>query len=145
GTILPLVLVGAVPPGGRGTGAAVGRIYAVNTVGAIVGSLLTGFVLIPTLGTQVTLLGATGVLAATGLVFALTPPRLAWLPAAAALGAVGIVLGVVLRPAWNYQDLQTSVAEPGRLPSGAIHQLTDPRERILYAREGPTASVLASQ
>jgi spermidine synthase len=145
GTILPLVLVGVVPPGGRGTGAAVGRIYAVNTAGAIAGSLLTGFVLIPTLGTQATLLGATLVLTATGLAFALTPPRPAWLPAAAAVGAVAIALGMLLRPAWNFQDLQAGVAEPGRLASDAIHQLTDPRERVLYAREGPTASVLANQ
>ena len=37
------------PP--EGTGANVGRIYAINTLGAILGAILGGFVLLPFLGT----------------------------------------------------------------------------------------------
>src|SRR5439155_758012 len=40
GTILPLVIVGAVPPDAERTGGVVGRVYAVNTVGAILGAML---------------------------------------------------------------------------------------------------------
>src|SRR5207245_2452121 len=56
GTILPLVLVGAVSGDHHRTGPLVGRLYAVNTVGAIVGAVFTGFVAIPRFGSQTTLL-----------------------------------------------------------------------------------------
>jgi TPR repeat protein/spermidine synthase len=70
GAIFPIAtrLVGAAAPGAEGARAsedaprigaevAVGRLYAFNTLGNITGSLLTGFVLIPTLGTRTTFLG----------------------------------------------------------------------------------------
>ena len=52
-------------------GRAVGGVYAVNTVGAIVGSFLGGFVLIPTLGMQRTLLGLVALSLALALAYAL--------------------------------------------------------------------------
>jgi spermidine synthase len=146
GTILPLVLIGVLPAGAHGTGPAVGRIYAVNTCGAILGAILGGFVLIPSVGTAATLAGMAAVLAATGVAFAFREPRPAWLPAAATVAALAIGVGILLRPAWNFQDLQAGVHEPGRLAEGtATKQLTDPGDRLLYAREGATASVLASE
>jgi spermidine synthase len=146
GTILPLALVGLRPRDAAGTAPAVGRVYAVNTVGAIVGSLLTGFVLIPTLGTQTTLLGVAAVSGATGLVVALRAAGPAWIRPLAFGGAALVVVGIVFRPAWNYADLHTGVAEPGRLPEdAAIHGLSDPAEKVLYVREGPTASVYVSE
>ena len=145
GTILPFVLIGVLPAGAHGTGPAVGRIYAVNTCGAILGAILGGFVLIPAVGTAATLGGMAAVLAATGVGFALRPPRPAWLPAVAVAAALAIAAGIALRPAWNFQDLQAGVHEPGRLEEGAVHRLTDPAQRLLYAREGATASVLVSE
>jgi spermidine synthase len=145
GTVLPLVLIGALPAGVHGTGPAVGRIYAFNTCGAIVGAILGGFVLIPTVGTAATLSGMAVLLAATGVAFAFRPPRPAWLPAAAVVAALAIGGGAVLRPAWNFQDLQAGVFEPGRLHEGAAQGVAEPGQRVLYAREGATASVLASE
>ncbi|MFQ5521665.1 MAG: fused MFS/spermidine synthase, partial [Candidatus Methylomirabilia bacterium] len=60
--IVPTLLIGATLPcavriAARGVsqvGSDVGSIYAVNTLGAIVGTLLAGFVLIPAVGVQVT-------------------------------------------------------------------------------------------
>src|SRR5262245_55415630 len=43
GTILPLALAAVVPRDGAGTGPAVGRLYAINTLGAILGAILAGF------------------------------------------------------------------------------------------------------
>ena len=59
---LPTVFLGAALPlataicarGLATLGDMVGRVYAVNTLGAILGSLVTGFVLIPTVGMQAT-------------------------------------------------------------------------------------------
>src|SRR5439155_1215746 len=60
GTVLPLVLVGALDRAGERAGPVVGRLYAVNTAGAIVGAVLTGFYLIPHLGSEAALLAVAG-------------------------------------------------------------------------------------
>jgi len=149
GTVLPLALVGAVPRGGSATGAAVGRLYATNTLGAILGALLVGFVLIPVVGTKTTLLGVAAIAAAMGLTFAAAPPRTPWLVSLGAAAAILVVTGVGLAPAWNYQDLHTGVAEPvGGQSAEAltrIDTLTDTREKLLFQREGATASVLVRE
>lgn len=61
--------VAAVTGGSRAVGRDVGRLYAINTVGAILGAALTGFVLLPLLGIAVTilLLGAIQLLAGVAL------------------------------------------------------------------------------
>ena len=64
--ILPTTLMGGTFPlvtriyvqGGQ-TGRQLGTLYAANTVGAILGSFLTGFVLIPWIGRQDSILAAT--------------------------------------------------------------------------------------
>ncbi|HUU14464.1 MAG TPA: fused MFS/spermidine synthase [Terriglobia bacterium] len=57
-------------------GARVGGVYAANTVGAILGSVLTGFVVLPHLGSLSTLRAAATVNLALGLGFALVLVRL---------------------------------------------------------------------
>src|SRR5438034_10613466 len=54
GMTFPL-LTDLVAPRDSARGAAVGRAYALNTLGSIVGAVLTGFVLVVTLGTDLTL------------------------------------------------------------------------------------------
>jgi spermidine synthase len=140
GTILPLVLVGAVPRREH-AGPAVGRIYAVNTLGAIAGAILAGFLFVPVFGTQWTLLGIAASGAALGIAFAFTRPRPEWLPAAALGVTTLIALGIALRPTWNYQQLHSGVFEPAR-------RLTEDQTApllTLYHREGPTASVLVEE
>src|SRR5881409_245028 len=68
GMTFPL-LTDLVAPPGAARGADVGRAYALNTLGSIVGAVLTGFVLVITLGTDLTLRLGLGVnvLAALGL------------------------------------------------------------------------------
>ena len=149
GTVLPLTLVGAVPRDGAQTGAAVGRLYATNTIGAILGALLSGFFLIPVLGTRTTLLGVAAIATAVGLAFVASRPRPRWLPPVGAVAAALVVAGIARAPAWNYQDLHTGVAEPLSGLSGTqlsqITRLADPRERVLFQREGATASVLVRE
>jgi spermidine synthase len=116
GTILPLALAAVVPREGAGTGSAVGRLYALNTLGAILGSILAGFLLVPRLGTETTILGVTVVAALIGLAFALTTPAPRWLRPAGLVAAALVAAGVALRPTWNFHDLHSGVAEPGRFP-----------------------------
>lgn len=71
GASFPLALASATSPG-QDPGRTVGRVYAANTVGAIVGSLAFSMILIPGMGTQ----GSERVmiaLAAAGAVLALVP------------------------------------------------------------------------
>ncbi len=58
GTVMPLVLVWAGARSGNASVRLVGRSYAVNTMGAIVGAFGAGFVLIPKVSTRFTILFA---------------------------------------------------------------------------------------
>jgi len=149
GTVLPLALVGAVPRDGSATGAAVGRLYATNTAGAILGALLVGFVLIPVVGTRATLLGVAAIATAMGLAFVAARPRPRWLAPLGAAASILVGTGIGLAPAWNYQDLHTGVAEPIGGQSAAtlthIDTLTEEHEKLLFQREGATASVLVRE
>src|SRR6185295_11903897 len=101
GAIFPLsVRVAAVDL--ASVGRDVGSAYALNTLGAIVGSFLSGFVVVPALGLQrgiyVTVLAG---LTLAALLFAVAPGlasgrRLAGMATAVALAAAGLVL-----PRWN--------------------------------------------
>ncbi|HET7790511.1 MAG TPA: fused MFS/spermidine synthase [Gemmatimonadales bacterium] len=66
GMTFPVLTDVAAPPAG-GSGAQVGRAYALNTIGSILGAALTGFVLVRALGTERTLRVGLGVNAAAGL------------------------------------------------------------------------------
>jgi spermidine synthase len=149
GTVLPLALVGTVPRDGSDTGAAVGRLYATNTVGAILGAFLVGFVLIPVVGTKTTLLGVAALATAMGLAFVAARPRPSWLVPVGAVASILVGAGIGLAPAWNYQDLHTGVAEPLSGQSGEalarVDTLTDRGEKLLFQREGATASVLVRE
>jgi spermidine synthase len=142
GTILPLALTGTLASDPRGAGTAVGRIYAVNTAGAIAGSILGGFLLIPVLGAQITLLGIAGLAALTGGVLALSADRPRWLTGVAVAAGGVVALAMLTRPQWNVLDLHAGVFEPGRLTDPGSGTLSDPGARVLFHREGRTASVL---
>jgi spermidine synthase len=137
GAVLPLVMAAVVPPGAHGAGAAVGTIYAVNTVGAIIGAVAGGFVLVPALGAQTTLLAVVLVAAGMGTAFALAGGRRRWAP----LGIViAVVLGVALRPDWHQKALSSGVFEPGRLGEG-VAGLERTDDHLLFYEEGRTATV----
>jgi spermidine synthase len=119
---VPTVFLGAAFPaaarlaaGSAHVGRAVGAVAAVNTAGGVLGSLLTGFVLVPWLG----LVRAIGTLAVTGAVLAGIAVlkggrRDRW----SAIGAVAIVLAVATLAALTPRDrLATLLAESrgGRL------------------------------
>jgi len=80
-----------------------GSVYAVNTLGAILGSLTAGFVLVPRLGTQTSILIAVGLnMAAAGAILVRSPgfsrPKLG----AGALAVAGVALLVWLpSPRWD--------------------------------------------
>jgi spermidine synthase len=147
GTILPLSLAGSLPRPAHGTGGIVGRVYAVNTVGAIAGAVLTGFVLIPSFGTQRTLLLVVLLSCAMALLLLVAPDvgtpanRRAtptWLRLLVATGVAVAVGAAWVPPVWKHSRLHAGVFEPTR----DIGELLDSGERVLYQREGRSASVV---
>jgi hypothetical protein len=72
-------------------GAVAGRLYALSTVGSLVGTFLSALVTIPSIGTQRTLLAAAALVALSGA--GLLGRR--WLVLAAALGG-GVLLAKVV-------------------------------------------------
>ncbi|TMA37638.1 MAG: hypothetical protein E6J79_09875 [Deltaproteobacteria bacterium] len=142
GTILPLVLVGAVSAERHRTGPVVGRLYAVNTIGAIVGAIFTGFVAIPRFGSQTTLLAIAVAGALIGLAFALVVPRSPARTTAAVVGVALVVAGVVVRPGWHQVSLNAGVFEAG---ADEARQTVRRKGQLLFHREGPTATVVVMQ
>ena len=101
---LPTLLMGATFPlvtrlylGRDDTGSRLGRLYTANTVGAILGSFLTGFLLLPWIGRQNSILAATFVNLAATLVLVIV---IGWRGFAPRLRAALAVLIVLLVPAW---------------------------------------------
>jgi spermidine synthase len=152
GMVMPLVLVWASTEG-KNAVARVGRSYAINTVGAIAGAFLTGFILIPKASTRFTLLfAATCCLIVAGIAY--RPVSSGGDPAlkrslAIGLTFVSIIVFFVVAPRMNLADLsigaydslvrviaktREGVTENGATERPNVHEL------LMY-EEGATATV----
>ncbi|MEM7449639.1 MAG: fused MFS/spermidine synthase [Myxococcota bacterium] len=134
---LPSILMGATYPAlaratvqrssGQSVGASVGQLYAYNTTGAVVGSLLAGFILIPILGAMWSL----ELLATANLVLGLTA---LWQRTAKRLlvliSALGAALLFTSKAGVSVRDIYQA-----RLPEGST---------IVHLEEGRTATVMVA-
>ncbi|MDA1184495.1 MAG: fused MFS/spermidine synthase [Acidobacteria bacterium] len=143
GASFPLAL-GAVALRGQDPGRLVGGVYAANTVGAIVGALVTGLVLLGTVGSQVTqqiLIGfaaISGVLLLVGVTPAAGARGVLSIPAAATV-VVGACAAAVLL-AGTVPPLPGLLVAYGRYAATwfGINQ-------VIYVGEGVTAAVAVSR
>ena len=133
--------------------AAVGTPYAVNTLGAITGSVVAGFILVPTLGVEGTLRAAVGGSAA--LAFAVvawdrcraqeTPanPAGPWRRWGAAGLAAALALAAAALPGWDQRILTSGVAIYGNtyLATDGGFRSALAGERLLFYRDGIGATV----
>lgn len=132
--LVPTLLIGATFPvaariyaGALGNvGARMGRLYSLNTIGAMLGSFITGFGLIPLLGLQHAALLLAGLNLALGAVAVMFVPRRASWPALGIIAAA--VLAAFLLPPGIYLGFR----------EGAIPQL-------IFYREGVDATVSVFQ
>jgi spermidine synthase len=151
GATFPCAVALAARPGDHASGA-VGTPYAVNTLGAIAGTVVAGFLLVPTLGVEGTLRAAVGGSAALALALvawdrwqphgsrAAGGPWRRWgaagLAAAAALAAAAL-------PGWDRRVLTSGVAIYGNTylaTAGGLHSALA-GERLLSYRDGIGATV----
>ncbi|MDP3921076.1 MAG: fused MFS/spermidine synthase [Candidatus Omnitrophota bacterium] len=128
-------------------GTEVGAAYFFNTIGAILGSALTGFLIIPAIGIQKTLLTAGLINAGVGVTaFFLHRPNFVWKRLAAGTSlflAVGIAVSLV-KP-WNLSvmDSSDSVTKPWK-SVGLSHeefQRNFLNRGTLFHKDGPSATV----
>ncbi len=140
GTILPLVIIASLSKGARNTGSAIGTLYAINTVGGILGAVLGGFLFIPSFGSQDTLLGIAVTGAVMGLIFATRAEPSWWLIGGSLASVLIVTVSALTRPSWDLKPLNAAVFE--RRLTYRIDTLTRPTAKVLYHREGPTATVM---
>lgn len=148
GWVFPLVLEAA--GGARATAASsVGRIYAANTLGTIVGAAAGGFLLIPMFGVGATLVGVAMVqlLLGAALLPGATVGTSGLRRGLAAAFVASALLCVLFRPGWDvllmnsgvYLYVQDSDEKAGW--KGFIDEVRKNKE-IVYVRDGLTTSVV---
>ncbi|MBI4609854.1 MAG: fused MFS/spermidine synthase [Candidatus Rokubacteria bacterium] len=148
GAVFPVVVQMLGGPASRNVGEQVGRAYAANTAGAVLGAFLGGFLLLPnigiagslTLGIALSLVVALGLLVASGR---------HWRGASV---TTALLLSVpLLAPRWEALAMSAGVYKEAPLylslyssPRDVFSRLL-PQFRLLYYREGPTATVAVTE
>ena len=152
GALFPLVvkIAGTLKPG---VAEPAGQVYAANTVGAILGAFLAGYLLIRALGVENSLRLATGLSVAVGLVWLLVSGagsfRFLRLPLAGTLAAAAAA-GLILVPRWDPLLMNSGPYLYARLFETQLQQGIGIREilsndELLFYREGVEATVSVVQ
>ncbi|HKA32391.1 MAG TPA: fused MFS/spermidine synthase, partial [Candidatus Binatia bacterium] len=128
-------------------GASVGTSYAANTLGAIIGAFAGGFIFIPYIGVQNSIILAVVLNLLIGSMLMVADPRLSQAPRVAIGAAVlaGIVLIYIGTPAWDRSVMTSGVTvysdryESLHTDSLRVEEMR--RDDILFYKEGLTATV----
>ena len=119
-----------------------GIVYAVNTIGAVSGSLAAGFFLIPRFGLQPTLTLVSGCLIAAALAVIGWGPLSRNARLAGSLAAAGAVALLVASPPWDRELLASGVYMYAPYVPRDLDLVTLLKAgRLLYYREGAAATV----
>lgn len=149
GWVFPLVL--EIAGAGAGVASSVGRVYAANTLGTILGAAAGGFVAIPVLGVAATLAGVASAQLLLGAVVAfLTGEASRTRRALGVAFAAGAIACALVRPSWDaalmnsgvYMNVQ-NVDRSGGWKAFLKDVRTD--NELIYARDGLTASVIVGR
>ncbi len=132
-------------------GRTVADVYTLNTLGGILGSLVAGFILIPTLGVERTLLwGAAGNFIVAAFLSMIVSDRKELVRFAWGIGSVlAAIAGIVLLPSWDPKVLNSGVYMYGTTMAKTVGT-TDINSfmsvyKLLYHREGSSATVTVFQ
>ncbi len=118
-----------------------GRIYAVNTIGAVTGALITGFVLVPRIGLHTTIRSVAAVVAVAAIAMLATVAargrgRVLGIAAAAAVLAAAAWL-----PQWDRLLLSSGAYKYAIAMRGPSLETALTAGELLYYREGSTGTV----
>ena len=118
----------------------IGVIYAVNTVGAILGSLLAGFVLVPQIGLHTTIRVVAAIGAVTALAILLLSPRGRGRVAGFAM-TIAVVVAIVMLPQWDRSLLSSGAYKYASAIRGSDLASSLTAGELLSYREGSTGTV----
>jgi len=117
-----------------------GVIYAINTVGAILGSLLAGFVLIPLIGLHTTIRIVAAISTVTAIGILRGAPRGRGQFAALAI-AVAVLIAAAIVPEWNRSLLSSGAYKYAIAVRGGSLESALTAGDLLSYREGSTGTV----
>lgn len=126
----------------KSLGQQIGHVYAANTAGAIAGSLLAGFLLIPLVGAERTFHTGVGLNLLIGLLALLISHRRRrwdWIGSGLLL-AIGL-LGYGLSPRWDPEILSAGAYKYALYAESANLDLLLKRGELVYYKEGVSATV----
>ena len=119
-----------------------GVLYAVNTVGAVVGALVAGFVAIPAIGLRASLLVATTALLLGAVAAILRSGDSNRGRVAAVVPVIAVVVWMATSSGWDREWLSAGGYLYTRfVPTGVDHRAALTAGRLVYYREGATATV----
>ena len=139
GASFPLALAAVAVPG-QDSARLVGGVYAANTVGAIVGALITSLAMVGTVGSQITQQALIGVAAMSGLLMLMPTTgekRSALTSTPVVVIGIALVAGLLAR---TVPPLPGILVAYGRYAATWVGQ-----NEIVYVGEGVTASVAVSR
>jgi spermidine synthase len=118
----------------------IGLIYAVNTLGAILGSLLAGFVLVPRVGLHGSIRLIAGVALAAAVFILIAAARTRGRIAGFALAAA-LAIGIAIVPQWNRSLLSSGAYKYAPAIRGATLESALTAGSLLSYAEGSTGTV----
>jgi spermidine synthase len=146
---IPAALIGSVLPLGmrilsRGStnfGEQVGKLLTFNTLGAVFGALITGFVLMPLLGLRTAIGLISVLLALAALVIALKNKQSKLITTASVTAGVLLLVSFLGRESWQY-TLSSGIfrLSADEVTSDYFSKLRE-RDQLLYYRDGTDATV----
>ncbi len=140
GAAFPLAL--ALAGGAEAPSRRLGAIYAINTLAAVAGSLMTGFVVIPNLGLEQTLHAATWLLVAGAGLALWTAAEASAVRALGAIPAAAAVVVLVTTGSWDRELLASgSYKYAAAVPPGLDVETALKAGTLIYYRDGPTGTV----
>jgi len=123
----------------------VGKIYFVNTMGAIAGTILAGFLLIPTWGLQSTLKLAVSLNLGLALALFMVSRGAIWRRGTAVVPLLALAL-LFVSPPWNTRAMTSGVAIYGRgyfsiLGKVDFREAVSSSDRVLFYKDGISTTV----
>jgi spermidine synthase len=118
-----------------------GLVYAVNTTGAILGALVTGFVLIPWFGLHATIKLVAAATAVGASALALTSALTGRSRLLAAAASLAVLLGAAMLPPWNPLLLSSGAYKYAASLKGPDLQAALTAGELRYYREGTVGTI----
>ncbi len=140
GTAFPLALAASASPQ-RPVARDAAVVYAANTLGAIAGSLASGFLLVPRLGLRTTILGVAAAASVAAVALLWSRARRASWRVAAAAPALGVLTAGLWLPAWNRALLSSGAYKYAAYLDPADPEIALEAGTLLFYAEGATGTV----